>query len=212
MKVAMTGANGHMGIEVLTQTLELDSVEFVRVLLSTKKKNDKLAKRWQKKFQNRIQIVRGNVQNAEACKALVSGIDVVVHMAAVIPPASDTNPQASESCNVRGTIALVDAVKACSPQPKYIHLSTMALYGNRNEKHPFGRVGDPLLVSPFDVYAMHKLQGEHYCLDAELDCWAVLRQSAMLYPDMLKCNIRDGLMFHTVMNAPLEWKTAISPA
>ena len=208
MKIAMTGANGHMGVEALAQALELDCVEFVRVLLSTKKKNNKLAKRWKKKYQNRIQILRGNIQNAKVCKSLVSGVDVVVHMAAVIPPASDASFQASEDCNLRGAVALVDAVKSCSPQPKYIHISTVALYGSRNEKHPFGRVGDPLLVSPFDVYAMHKLQGERYCLDAELDCWTVLRQTAMLHPDMMKCNISDGLMFHTVMNAPLEWATA----
>ena len=205
MKIAMTGTSGNMGREALAQTMELESVEFIRILLSRKRKNNKLAKKLKKRYGARIQIVRGTIADGEICRELVKGVDYVVHMAAVIPPASDKNPTASERCNLGGAVSLVDAVQEQKPQPKYIHISTVALYGNRNEKHPFGRVGDPLLVSPFDTYAMHKLYGERYCLDAELDCWAVLRQTAMLHPNMMSDNISDGLMFHTALNAPLEW-------
>ncbi len=197
-----------MGAEALRQTLELSCVEWVRILLSPKKKNNKLARKLARRYRERIQIVRGSIGSEQVCRALVEGVDLVVHMAAVIPPASDANPTASRVCNRDGAVAMVNAVKAQSPQPKYIHISTVALYGNRNEKHPFGRVGDPLLVSPFDHYAMDKLYGERYCLDAGLDCWAVLRQTAMLNPNMLKNNISDGLMFHTALNAPLEWVSA----
>ncbi len=205
MKIAMTGASGNMGREALAQTLELPEVELVRVLLTCKKKNDRLAKQLKKRYKERIEILRGSVADRELCKRLAEGMDYVLHMAAVIPPASDASPSAAEECNLRGAVAIVDAVKSCSPQPKYIHISTVALYGNRNEKHPFGRVGDPLLVSPFDHYAMQKLYGERYCLEAELDCWVVLRQTAMLHPNMMHDNISDGLMFHTAPNAPLEW-------
>lgn len=205
MKVAMTGASGNMGREALKQTLELKEVELVRVLLTDKKKNDKLAKEWTKKYGNRIEIIRGTIADPKNCEKLCLNTDYVVHMAAVIPPASDANPAASEECNYKGAIALIDAVKKCDPQPKYIHISTVALYGNRNEKHLFGKVGDPLTVSPFDHYAMHKLKGERYALEAGLKCFVVLRQTAMLHPNMLKDNISDGLMFHTALNAPLEW-------
>ncbi|MCH5164204.1 MAG: NAD(P)-dependent oxidoreductase [Clostridiales bacterium] len=208
MKIAMTGASGNMGREALKQTLEIGDVEFVRVLLTDKKKNDKLSKSLKKIYGERIEIVRGTIANADNCNRLVSGVDYVVHMAAVIPPASDANPAASEECNYKGAIVLVDAIKRCSPQPKYIHVSTMALYGNRNEKHLWGRVGDPLLVSPFDHYAMHKLKGERYAIEAGLDCWVVLRQTAMVHPNMMQDNIKDGLMFHTALNAPLEWVTS----
>lgn len=208
MKIAMTGVSGNMGREALKQTMELPSVEFIRVLLTNKKKNNKLAKKLIKTYKSRIQIVRGSVADPAKCTELVGGVDYVVHMAAVIPPASDASPAASEECNKKGAVAIVNAVKACKPQPKYIHISTVALYGNRNEKHPFGRVGDPLIVSPFDTYAMHKLYGERYCLDADLDCWAVLRQTAMIHPNMMHDNISDGLMFHTAPNAPLEWASS----
>ena len=208
MKIAMTGVSGHFGIEALKQTLEIKEVEFVRVLLTCKKRNDKLAKELIKTYGARVQIVRGSVAERDKCEKLVDGVDYAAHFAAVIPPASDASHEGSEECNKRGTATLIDCVKKCKPQPKYIHISTVALYGNRNEKHPFGRVGDPLLVSSYDTYAMHKLYGERYCLDAELDCFVVLRQSAMLHPNMLNDNISDGLMFHTALNAPLEWVSA----
>ncbi len=205
MKIAMTGTSGNMGREVLKQTMELPEVEFVRVLLSPKKKNDKLAKQYLGRYGKRIGILRGSVADEKICKRLAEGMDYVLHMAAVIPPRSDASFRDSEECNYRGAVAIVNAVKATFPQPKYIHISTVALYGNRNEKHPFGRVGDPLLVSAFDAYAMHKLAGERYCLEAGLNCFAVLRQTAMLHPNMMHDNISDGLMFHTCLNAPLEW-------
>ena len=208
MKVAMTGASGQMGREVLRETLTLPEVEWVRLLLTPRKRNDKLAKKLKKKYGGRIEVVRGKVSDRAACAALVEGADYVVHMAGVIPPAADEFPERSEECNRRGAVALIDAVKACSPQPKYSHISTVAVYGGRNEKHPFGRVGDPLLVAAYDRYAMDKLFAERYCLDAELENWVILRETAMLHPDMMANNISDGLIFHITPNSPLEWVSA----
>ena len=54
----------------------------------------------------------------------------------------------------------------------------------------------------------YKLKGERYVLDSPLRCWAVIRQTAMLHYNMMKDNMSDGLMFHTVINVPLEWSTA----
>lgn len=208
MKIAMTGASGNMGCEALKQTFELQEVDFIRILLRNTKKNQKISKKLKKLYKEKIQIVFGSIDRLEVCQELVKNVDYVIHMAAVIPPLSDNDPQRSYTCNKMGTKTLVDAIKLQAPQPKFIHISTIALYGNRNEKHPFGRVGDPLLISPFDAYAKDKLFAERYVLEAELDNWVVMRQTAMIYPQLFKSNISDGLMFHTALNAPLEWITA----
>jgi len=208
MKIAMTGISGNMGSEALKQTFELPTVEMIRVILRNSKKNKILAKKLEKTYGKKIQIVYGSIDNQEICNAIVKNMDYVIHMAAVIPPLSDNSPQASFTCNRKGTVALVNAIKNINPQPKFIHISTIALYGNRNEKHPWGRVGDPLLISPFDAYAKDKLFAERYVLEADLDNWAILRQTAMLHPNLFKDNISDGLMFHTSLNAPLEWVTS----
>lgn len=205
MKVALTGASGNMGREVLIQIMELEDVEKVKILVLRTAKDNKFVRKVKKMFGNRLEVIRGSIADARNCAKLVTDVDYVIHMAAVIPPKSDWNEVASYMCNQVGTKMLTKVIKAMKKQPKFVHISTVALYGNRNEKHPWGRVGDPLMPSVYDSYAKHKLKGERYVLDADLDCWAVLRQSAMLHPNMLNDNISDGLMFHTPLNAPLEW-------
>ena len=204
----MTGVSGHMGAEALEQSVGLDGVEWVRILLTPKKRNFRLAKRLKRRYGTRLQVVFGDLSDPSACERLVADTDYVINMAAVIPPRSDAAPKESERCNFLGAKALTDAVKAMPRQAKFLHTSTIALYGCRNEKHPFCRVGDPLVISPYDFYSLHKLYGERYVLEAGLEHFVVLRQTAMLYPAMLRCNMSDGLMFHTCLNSPLEWVSA----
>lgn len=208
MKIAMTGVSGNMGAEALRQTLGLPGVERVRVLLTRRKKNEWLAHRLAREYGQRLEVLFGDIAQPQSCARLVEGADYVVNMAAVIPPRSDADPAASEHCNERGAVALADAVRAMPRQAKFIHISTIALYGCRNQLHPFARVGDPLVISPFDIYSLHKLRAERYVLEAGLENWVILRQTAMLHAKMLESNMSDGLMFHTCLNSPLEWVSA----
>ena len=208
IKIAMTGTSGSMGSEALRQTLESDDVERVRILLTPKKKNDKLAKKLCKRYGPRIEIVRGRISDENVCRRLAEGADIVVNMAGVIPPHSDNDPRASYECNLRGAAALADAIAAQERQPKLIHISTVAVYGSRTLAHPWGRPGDPILPAMFDSYALHKALAERYIMERGLQNWVILRQTAMLYEKIVFNNIRDGLLFHTPLNGPLEWVSA----
>lgn len=207
MKIALTGVTGNMGKQVLNECLKIPDTEY-KLLILPNDKRIKNIKRQHKKDLKRIEFVIGNVADSDVCKRLVAGADYVVHMAAVIPPHSDQHPEQAIECNEVGADVLMTAIEQSVPQPKLIHISTMALYGNRNEKHPWGRVGDPLLVSPFDLYSLTKLRGEFRVLESDVKTKAVIRQTAMLHENMLSDNMSDGLMFHTCFNAPLEWSTA----
>ena len=208
MKIAMTGVSGDMGREALKAVLALPVGACVRVLLTPKKRNEELARRLKQEYGPRIEFVRGDVTRQEDCDRLVEGAEYVLHMAGVIPPAADHSPSLSHRVNFGGTAAMVEAVKKQSPQPAFIYISSVAVYGNRTMAHPFGRVGDPLLVSPFEPYELHKIKAERYILDADLERFAILREGAMLHPRMLENNMSDPLMFHVVLNAPLEWVSA----
>ena len=208
MVIAMTGVSGNMGREALIQTLELDFVDTVKILLTPRKRNDKLAKKLKGTYGARVDIVRGWLSDISSCKTLVEGADIVVNMAAVIPPRSDKNASASYECNQLGDMRLADAVAAMPKQAKLIHTSTVAVYGNRTLAHPWGRVGDPLLPAIYDNYAMHKMIAERYVMESAVKNWAVLRQTAMLYDGIIFSNISDGLLFHATLNGPLEWVTA----
>ena len=211
ISVAVTGATGNMGQAVLEQLTASQLPLLLRVLVlpDDKKRAKKLKKRYAALIRaGGLQIVYGNLADPAAVQALIAGTDYVVNLAAVIPPLSDQKPALAVECNQVGADVLVSAIERAQPQPKLIHISTVALYGNRDEKHLWARVGDPLLVSPYDVYSATKLRGELRVLESGIEHWAVLRQSAMLHKNMLADNLKDGLMFHTCFNAPLEWVTA----
>lgn len=207
MKIALTGVTGNMGIQVLNECLKIPNTEY-KLLVLQNDKRVKFIKRRHKKDLKRIQFVFGSIADADACRKLIEETDYVVNMAAVIPPHSDQYPLRAIECNEVGADVLATAIEQAAPQPKLIHISTMALYGNRNEKHLWGRVGDPLLISPFDLYSLTKMRGEFRILESDIQTKAVIRQTAMLHSNMLSDNMSDGLMFHTCFNAPLEWSTA----
>lgn len=208
MKVAITGGAGNMGKEAVRQVLELGKVRTLRLLFTPKKKNDRIARDLIKRYGDRVEIIRGDLSDRETCDRFVAGQDYVVHMAAAIPPLSDNDAERSRQSNLVGTLNLTEALKTEAPSAKFIHVSTVAVYGHRTAAHPWGRVGDPLMPSVFDSYAKHKMIAERAVLESGLSHWVVLRQTGMLHERMLTDNISDGLMFHTPFNAPIEWVSA----
>lgn len=207
--VALTGASGNMGRETLTQLFESDVVGKIKVLLVGERRERKLAREWKYKYGSRFEAIFGDIANFDDCKTLVDGSDYVLNLAAVIPPIADHRPDLADKCNRIGVMNIVNAVSRIKKnQPKLVHISTVAIYGNRNYKHPWGRVGDPLISSTYDEYSASKIKGERFVLDSDIQKWAVLRQTGMLHSKMLSNNMKDGLMFHTCFNAPIEWVTA----
>ena len=207
MKIALTGVTGNMGIQVVKELIKLPDID-LKLLVFKGEKRIKLIKKICKGKLGRVQFVYGNVADKDVCAQLVADVDYVVNMASVIPPHSDQHPEKAIECNEIGVDCLVSAIEALPVQPKLIHISTVALYGNRNSKHMWARVGDPLLISPFDIYSLTKMRGEFRVLESNVEYKTVLRQTAMLHSNMLADNMNDGLMFHTCFNAPLEWVTA----
>jgi len=209
MKIAITGASGNMGVETLSQIMELDFVSKIKIILLREKRENKLAKKWEYLYKERIETIYGSLADKEKVKELIKDVDYVINLAAVIPPLADHYPNKAIECNIEGVRNIVDVINEIKDnQPKLVHISTVAIYGNRNYKHPWGRVGDPLISSTYDIYSASKIIGERYVLDSDIKSWVVLRQTGMLHNKMLTNNMKDGLMFHTCFNTPIEWVTA----
>ncbi|MGP1459774.1 MAG: NAD-dependent epimerase/dehydratase family protein [Treponema sp.] len=207
--IALTGATGAMGGEVLSHLLQSEKDYEFKILLHHKNHVRRFFKKLLKKGRGRIQIVRGSLTDYAAVERLVSGADYVVHCGAVIPPRADHNPNNTFAVNYGGTKNIVDAITSSgrADTVKLVHISTVAVYGNRNHRHPWARMGDPVMSSAYDYYSAAKIKGERYVLESGLLHWAVLRQTAVYHKYFLLNNMNDGLMFHTCWNAPLEWVT-----
>ena len=167
--IALTGATGNMGLETLRQLMEIQDVELVKVLV--RKESEKIANKFKIQYGNRVEIVTGYLYERDDCEKLLKDCHYVLNLAAVIPPKSDKYPKLAHLTNFVGVKHIVDILESMdkNKRPKLVHISTVALYGNRNEKHPWGRVGDPLLISPYDAYSFSKLKGERYVLDSSLE-------------------------------------------
>ena len=165
--VFITGVSGTMGSEALKQIAQTGAFR-CRVLLRHKKANITLAKKLQKN--ETIEVLFGNIQNYEDCLAGVKDADYVLHCAAIIPPAADHNHDEAFRTNWLGTQNLLNAVveSGQTEKTKFVYIGTVAEYGNRTFKHPWGRVSDPLLPSAFDMHAASKVKAERAVIESPL--------------------------------------------
>ena len=208
VKVALFGASGNMGERLFATLLPEEYISEVRIL-DHDKKGTKAILKANKKYLNKVVVIPGSISDINVVREVIKGTDYVFNLAAAIPPESDKHPDHAIEANEIGVQVLVKAIEEIKEnQPKLIHTSTMGIYGDRCDAHLYGEVGDPLLISPFDIYALTKMRGEYMVLESEIKSWAVIRQSAMLYDKLMMKNLSDGLMFHTCVNSPLEWTTA----
>src|ERR1700735_3168931 len=88
-----------------------------------------------------VQVVTGNIRDSHFCLNLAKNIDVVFHLAALIPiPYSYRAPESYVDTNIKGTLNLCQAALH-GPVEKFIHLSTSEVYGTAkyvpiDEQHP----------------------------------------------------------------------------
>lgn len=207
-QIALTGASGAMGEEVLASLLQSERNHKVRIILFEQEKSvSPYLKRLMKKYKARLDLFKGDIARYEDCVRLVEGVDYVLHCAAIIPPKSDHNAKQTYLSNYVGVKNIVDAIEHSGRKEeiKLVHVATVAMYGHRGYPHIWGRVGDPMISSDYDSYSMWKMKGERYVLESDLPHYVSLRQTAVLHKYMFANNLKDGLMFHTSFNAPLEW-------
>ena len=207
--IALTGAAGAMGGEVLSHLLDSEKNYKIKILIHHTNHSRRFFKKLLKRGKDRIDLVYGSLADYGTVERLISGADYVIHCGAVIPPRADHNPSNTFAVNYGGTKNIIEAIKNSgrADSIKLVHISTVAVYGNRNHRHPWARVGDPVMSSAYDYYSAAKLKGERSVLESGLPNWAVLRQTAVYHKYFLANNMNDGLMFHTCWNAPLEWVT-----
>ncbi|MDE6372913.1 MAG: NAD(P)-dependent oxidoreductase [Clostridia bacterium] len=206
MNIAITGVTGNMGSYFLWSLNFCPSAaDKIKILCRSKKKAKKVL-RANKAIASKTEVVYGSLADEKACRELIDGCDMVFNVCAVIPPKSDANPKSAIECNVTGVKALLSAIESVKEnQPVLVHISSVAVYGNRSGEHKYGRVGEPLVSGPFELYSATKILGEYAVLQSNVKKWVVLRQTAMLHYNIFSDNVRDGLMFHTCFDAPLEW-------
>jgi nucleoside-diphosphate-sugar epimerase len=193
MNVLLTGAFGNVGLSTLRELVEKDYQ--VRVFEVYNRKNKNIAK----KFKNEIEVIWGDIRNKNDVNSAVQNQDVVIHLAAIIPPLADANPSLAESVNVGGTMNILDAIRNQKHKPKLIFTSSIAVYGDRRYD-PMIKVSDALAPSKGDYYAITKITAENLIRKSDIE-FAIFRLTYITSLDKLNM---DPLMFHMPLDTFIE--------
>jgi len=152
---------------------------------------------------SRIEFRKGDICNIADVGRAAKGVDAVVHLAAMIPPAADRNPENADYVNRGGTMNLVRACEDERAPIRFVFSSSIAVYGDRLSD-PQIRLTDTPKPEIHDTYAVQKLAAEQIVTESSLN-WSIFRLTAIASPDKLGL---DPLLFEMPLRTPIEWCTA----
>jgi len=197
-RILITGGSGTVGKEVLKQLLETPS-EFEITAFDVKTAE---SRSFYRKSGKNINVVYGNISNRNDVSEVCKDKDIVIHLAAIIPPLADRLPQLARDVNVTGTKNLIECIGELSPEAFFIYSSSISVYGDRNA-NPFIKTSDPLKPSNRDEYARTKIEAEELIRNSRLK-WTIFRLTAIMGVDNHK---PSGIMFHMPLDSHLEIAT-----
>ena len=203
--VFITGGTGNMGWAAVQEMLKHPSDINIKMLARKSPKNEEKLKDLMAK--PNVKIVWGDLNDYDSILEGVTGSDYVLHVGGMVSPTADWKPYRTQTTNIGAAQSICKAVLA-QPDPdavKVCYIGTVAETGDRNYPIHWGRCGDPIKISIYDHYAISKTVAERTFVESGIKNWVVMRQSGILYPNILK-NM-DPIMFHVPINGVLEWCT-----
>ena len=154
MKVAITGATGFIGRELLKQ-LAYEKDYSITALTRTLERQKRL-----EELPN-VHWLKGDLSSDTVCKHLVVHQDVVVHLAHTNSPlTSDKDIVSDAALNLSPTLTLLKAIESEGRALHFVYASSGgAIYGEPTNAVPF-KESYPCL--PGNSYGIQKLAVEHY--------------------------------------------------
>ena len=152
MKIAVTGANGHVGVNLCKALLEQGHQ--VRALTH-----------WHTKGLQDIPvtIIKGDVLDQESLKPLLKDIDVVFHLAARISITGDQDGMVSR-INTEGTRNMLAIAAECKIK-RFIHFSSIHAFKQQPQSQPLDETR-PLVENEGFAYDRSKAAGERAVMEA----------------------------------------------
>ena len=202
--ILLTGASGNMGQATLAELFQRTDRFLVKALALDTPQDRKILAPYQKMG---LSVVWGDLTCYQDVLDAVTGTDIVLHVGGIVSPFADTRPELTMKVNVGAAENIVRAIKA-QPDPdrmKLVYIGTMAQYGNRPVPVHWGRVGDPIKLSTFDIYALSKTIAERIIIESGLKNWVSLRQTGIAR--MAATEPLDPITFHITLDGVLEWIT-----
>ena len=181
VNVLLTGALGMVGQHALAELLKAG--HRVRVLELPTPRNRKLANRLAAPG---LELVWGDVRDELAVARAVEGQEAVAHLAAIIPPGSDRNPELAREVNVGGTRNVLRGMRRAGAR-RLVYTSSVAVFVQQPSRPPPRTADDP--TGPTDPYSHHKLECEGMIRESGLE-FCILRFGAVVPPALPSVDFR----------------------
>jgi nucleoside-diphosphate-sugar epimerase len=126
-----------------------------------------------------IEVVKGDITKPEHVEAAVQGVSSVLHLAALLPPASEADRSRTFAVNVDGTATIISAMQAAASDAVLVFSSSVSTYGDTTAESPPLRVSHP--QAALDLYAESKIASERLVRESSLPV-VVLRIAGIAVP------------------------------
>jgi UDP-glucose 4-epimerase len=127
-------------------------------------------------------VFQGDILDPDSIGEALAGVDVIYHLAAILPPESEVDKKRTFQVNVDGTRNLLEACTLSGKTPRIVFASSVSVYGDTSQSSELIDVNHP--VNPNDLYAMSKVEGERILMESGLP-YVNLRISAIAIPEFL---------------------------
>jgi nucleoside-diphosphate-sugar epimerase len=126
-----------------------------------------------------IEVITGDITDVDTVRRAVDGVEAVIHLAAILPPASERDRAKTFAVNVDGTTHIVRALESLAPQATLVFSSSVSTYGDTTQEPPPVRVVH--VQRAIDGYAESKIVGEQVLRDSRVT-WVILRIAGIAVP------------------------------
>ncbi|HSW13775.1 MAG TPA: NAD(P)-dependent oxidoreductase [Solimonas sp.] len=195
--VLVTGAFGNVGSSTVRHLLS-SGHKVVAVDLRSAR-TEAVAGR----YGDSIKVVWGNICDQTLWGPALDGVDAVIHLAALLPPATERSTELTEAVNLTATLGLIRQMELSPTARRLVFASSMVVAGHeQHRREPPLRVEEP--PQPADAYGRSKTECERHIRDSGLR-WSILRL-AVCPPAALSLKDADGFnnIFDTSASGRIE--------
>ena len=128
-----------------------------------------------------IEVVKGDITDPATVERAIQGVGAVLHLAALLPPASEANRERTFAINVQGTANIIKAMETHARDAVLVFSSSVSTYGDTTAESQPIRVDHP--QTALDIYAESKIAGEQLLRQSALGT-VVLRIAGIAVPEL----------------------------
>ena len=196
MRVLVTGGAGGLGIVLCLALLEAGYEVRLLDLETPANRKRVRALAW------RTEIQWGDVSDPASVGTALNDIDAVIHLAGLLPPVTEEQPDLAHTVNVGGTENLVACIKRSGePAPLVFASSTLVFGPTPDAKRPLSMELNP--PNPRLNYAKTKWRAESRIKESGID-HVILRCTSIPYLSLSLGQMKD-LMFTIPLDNRLEF-------